>query len=108
MTGRTGIGRTRVQQRAAELDSVIGCRSANLIRASSLRAASRGRIDGGNRLSMAQRGKKLRAIAFQIWARTLARYASFHPARLILTRREPLDGSLRMRLMAMCGRIARL
>src|SRR4051794_5517719 len=43
----------------------------------------------------------VRAIAFQIWARTLARYASFHPARLILTRREPLDGSLRMRLRAM-------
>jgi hypothetical protein len=37
MTGRTGIGQTRVQQRAAELDSVIGCRSADLIRASSLR-----------------------------------------------------------------------
>src|SRR3954468_18281789 len=50
MTGRTGIGQTRVQQRAAELDSVIGCRSADLIRASSLRAASTGRIDGGNRL----------------------------------------------------------
>src|SRR5688572_1508489 len=39
-----------------------------------------------------------RAIAFQIWARTLARYASFHPARLILTHKEPFDGSLRMRL----------
>ena len=38
-TGRTGIGRTRVQQRAEELDSVIGCRSADLIRASSLSAA---------------------------------------------------------------------
>src|SRR3954451_18775081 len=35
MTGRTGIGRTRVQQRAGELGSVIECRSADLIRASS-------------------------------------------------------------------------
>ena len=51
---------------------------------------------------------KIRAIAFQIWAMTLARNAFFHPARLILTRKDPLEGSLRMRLRAMWRRMARL
>ena len=48
-----------------------------------------------------------RAIAFQNWARSLERKASFHPARLNFPRRDPLDPSVCIAFSAMWRRIAR-
>src|ERR1700721_1319837 len=50
----------------------------------------------------------VRAIAFQNSARRQERYASFHPARLNLPRKEPFDPSFCIAFSAMWRRTARL
>src|SRR5271165_2730096 len=49
-----------------------------------------------------------RAIAFQNRVRSLVRYASSHPARLNLPRKDPLEGSFCITFSAMCRSTARL